>query len=162
MTANLPGSLYKELWHSPGNCAAIWRVCTWNFAFSGAADVSDWQPFRRRTRQRCCTAWKLRFCSGKLKLVKTFKGLMEVRRCEEVWQNRTECRRRHLPRDNKVDAGVGCTSSGSSSVLPPYSSPSWPALWSDFTKSSFFCLSEQSPEGAHEGKRHLFSNSMTN
>lgn len=46
------------------------------------------------------------------------------------------------PGGREVEAAVSRMSSGSSSVLPPYSSCSWPADWSDFTESSFFCFSE--------------------
>lgn len=57
-----------------------------------------------------------------------------------------------LPRVDEAEAAVDCSSSGSSSVLPPYSSSSWPAVRSDFTESSFFCpleLLQQRPERVH-------------
>ena len=51
-----------------------------------------------------------------------------------------------------MEAAADCSSSGSSSVLPPYSSSSWPDVRPDFTESSFFCpldLLEQKPESVH-------------
>lgn len=57
-----------------------------------------------------------------------------------------------LPRVDEAEAAADCSSSGSSSVLPPYSSSSWPAVRSDFTRSSFFCpleLLQLRPERVH-------------